>query len=168
MFIRHIALTHKADAEEYFDDIALAYRQEIAELYAAGCRNIQFDDPLLAYFCAESMIRGMEERGVDHVTLLDTYIATYNKILSEKPADMTAGLHLCRGNFKGQWFGAGGYDLIAVQLFQEIHVDCYYLEYDTERAGTFEPLKFLPKNKSVVLGLISSKLPQVCQAFLPI
>ncbi|TBU22674.1 UROD/MetE-like protein [Dichomitus squalens] len=148
--------------EEYFDDIALAYRQEIAELYAAGCRNIQFDDPLLAYFCAESMIRGMEERGVDHVALLDTYIATYNKLLAEKPADMTAGLHLCRGNFKnGMHFSEGGYDRIAIKLFREINVDCYYLEYDTPRAGTFEPLRWLPPNKSVVLGLITSKFPQL-------
>ena len=82
------------------------------------------------------MIRGMEERGVDHVTLLDTYIATYNKILTDKPADMTAGLHLCRGNFKnGIHFSEGGYDRIAIKLFREINVDCYYLEYDTPRAG---------------------------------
>ena len=97
MQIPSIADTH---AEEYFDDIALAYRQEIAELYAAGCRNIQFDDPLLAYFCAESMIKGMEERNIDHEALLDTYIWAYNECLKGRPADMTVGLHLCRGNFR--------------------------------------------------------------------
>lgn len=103
--------------EEYFADIALAYQQEIKELYDAGCRmypstanrngsdvdivgNIQFDDPLLAYFCAESMIKGMEERGIDHEAILDLYIKVYNDCLKDHPADMTVGLHLCRGNFK--------------------------------------------------------------------
>ena len=86
--------------DEYFDDIAIAYRAEIQELYAAGLRNIQIDDPLLAYFCAESMITGMEEQGVDHEALLDTYIRAYNECLRDRPADMTVGLHLCRGNFK--------------------------------------------------------------------
>ncbi|RPD54114.1 UROD/MetE-like protein [Lentinus tigrinus ALCF2SS1-7] len=148
--------------DEYFDDVAVAYRAEIADLYAAGCRNIQFDDPLLAYFCADSMIKGMEERGVDHVALLDTYIRAYNKIVTDHPADMTVGLHLCRGNFKnGMHFSEGGYDRIAIKLFQEINVDCYYLEYDTPRAGTFEPLKHLPAHKAAVLGLITSKFPQL-------
>ncbi|KAK7694468.1 hypothetical protein QCA50_001654 [Cerrena zonata] len=151
-----------ANDEEYFADIAVAYQQEFQELYAAGCRNIQFDDPLLAYFCAESMITGMEERGIDHAALLDLYIKVYNDCLKGRPDDLTVGLHLCRGNFKGgKHFSEGGYDRIAIKLFQQINVDCYYLEYDTERAGTFEPLKFLPKNKSVVLGLISSKLAQL-------
>ena len=86
--------------EEYFADIATAYQAEIQDLYAAGCRNIQIDDPLLAYFCAESMIKGMEERGVDHEALLDTYIRAYNNCLKNRPADMNVGLHLCRGNFR--------------------------------------------------------------------
>ncbi|KIP06082.1 hypothetical protein PHLGIDRAFT_19537 [Phlebiopsis gigantea 11061_1 CR5-6] len=148
-----------ADDDAYFADVAIAYQQEIQELYAAGCRHIQIDDPLLAYFCAESMIKGMEEEGVDHEALLDTYIRAYNECLKGRPADMAVGLHLCRGNFKdGRHFSEGGYDRIAIKLFQQINVDAYFLEYDTPRAGTFEPLKFLPKNKTVVLGLISSKL----------
>ncbi|KAH9949136.1 hypothetical protein B0H21DRAFT_729685 [Amylocystis lapponica] len=148
--------------DEYFADIAVAYQAEIKELYAAGCRNIQFDDPLLAYFCAESMLTGMEARGIDHAALLETYVRAYNDCLKGRPADMTVGLHLCRGNFKdGVHFSEGGYDRIAIKLFHEINVDCYYLEYDTDRAGSFEPLRFLPKNKSVVLGLISSKLPKL-------
>lgn len=85
---------------EYFADIAVAYQEEIKELYALGCRNIQFDDPLLAYFCAESMIEGMVEKGIDHEALLDTYIKAYNDCLKGRPSDMTVGLHLCRGNFK--------------------------------------------------------------------
>lgn len=149
-------------AEEYFADVARAYREEIQDLYAAGCRNIQFDDPLLAYFCADSMIQGMEARNVDHEALLATYIGAYNSILEGRPADMTVGLHLCRGNFKdGRHFSEGGYDRIAIKLFREINVDCYYLEYDTPRAGTFEPLKFLPRNKAVVLGLITTKFPKL-------
>ncbi|KAL5534368.1 hypothetical protein ACEPAG_830 [Sanghuangporus baumii] len=148
--------------DEYFEDVALAYRQELAELYSIGCRNIQIDDPLLAYFCATSMIQGMEERGINHEALLDTYIRAYNKCLEGRPKDLVAGLHLCRGNFKdGVHFSEGGYDRIAIKLFNEINVDCYYLEYDTERAGTFEPLKFLPKHKTVVLGLVSSKIPKL-------
>ncbi|KAI0763249.1 UROD/MetE-like protein [Irpex lacteus] len=148
--------------EEYFADIAVAYQEEIQALYAAGCRNIQFDDPLLAYFCADSMIKGMEERGIDHEALLDTYIKAYNDCLKGRPEDMTVGLHLCRGNFRGgKHFSEGGYDRIAIKLFQQINVDAYYLEYDTERAGSFEPLRHLPKHKSVVLGLVTSKFPQL-------
>ena len=154
-------------SDEYFADIAVAYQEEIKALHAAGCRHIQIDDPLLAYFCAESMIKGMEERGIDHEALLDTYVRAYNGCLEGRPADMVVGLHLCRGNFKdGMHFSEGGYDRIAIKLFQHINVDTYYLEYDTPRAGTFEPLKFLPKHKSVVLGLVTSKFPQV--RFVPV
>ncbi|THH11224.1 hypothetical protein EW145_g811 [Phellinidium pouzarii] len=148
--------------DEYFEDIAIAYQEEIKELYSLGCRNIQIDDPLLAYFCAEPMLKGMEEKGLDHEAILNTYIRAYNKCLKGRPSDLVAGLHLCRGNFKdGMHFSEGGYDRIAIKLFNEIDVDCYYLEYDTDRAGTFEPLKYLPKHKTVVLGLVSSKLPKL-------
>ncbi|KAI0365469.1 UROD/MetE-like protein [Pilatotrama ljubarskyi] len=164
--LRHGEFAYPKDVykndDEYFADIALAYQAEIQDLYAAGCRNIQIDDPLLAYFCAESMIKGMEERGVDHEALLNTYIKAYNDCLKGRPADMTVGLHLCRGNFKnGMHFSEGGYDRIAIKLFREINVDCYYLEYDTPRAGTFEPLKHLPPHKAAVLGLISTKFPRL-------
>jgi len=150
------------DDEEYFADISKAYREEIQDLYAAGCRNIQFDDPLLAYFCDTKMLKGMEEQGIDHQALLDLYCRVYNACLDGRPADMTVGVHLCRGNFKdGRHFSEGGYDRIAIKLFQEIPADTYYLEYETERAGTFEPLRWLPRNKSVVLGLVSSKFPKM-------
>ncbi|KZV74157.1 UROD/MetE-like protein [Peniophora sp. CONT] len=149
-----------ATDEEYFADISQAYREELADLYARGCRNVQFDDPLLAYFCSEKMLAGMKEEGVDADRLLQLYVNVYNDCLREKPADMCAGVHLCRGNFKGgRHFSEGGYDAIAVKLFNELNADTYYLEYDTERAGTFEPLRHLPKTKSVVLGLITSKFP---------
>ncbi|KAF8552592.1 UROD/MetE-like protein [Imleria badia] len=149
-----------ADREAYFNDIAVAYRQELEVLYAAGCRNVQIDDPLLAYFCDVSMLKGLKDEGDDPDALLDAYIRLYNNCLATRPKDMTAGLHLCRGNFRHSiHFSEGGYDAIAMKLFNEVNVDCYYLEYDTPRAGTFEPLKHLPKHKSVVLGLITSKFP---------
>ncbi|KZT09085.1 UROD/MetE-like protein [Laetiporus sulphureus 93-53] len=148
--------------EEYFADIIQAYREEIKDLYAAGCRNIQFDDPLLAFFCDVKMLKGMEEQGVDHEALLNLYCRVYQDLLRGRPADMTVGIHLCRGNFKdGRHFSEGGYDRIAIKLFQEIPADTYYLEYETERAGTFEPLRWLPRNKSVVLGIVSSKFPKM-------
>ncbi|KZT63901.1 UROD/MetE-like protein [Daedalea quercina L-15889] len=148
--------------DEYFADVAKAYREEIQDLYKSGCRNIQFDDPLLAYFCSERMLKGMEERGVDHKALLQLYVKVYNDIISDHPADMTVGIHLCRGNFRGgRHFSEGGYDNIAIALFRDIAADTYYLEYETERAGTFEPLRWLPPNKSVVLGIVSSKFPEM-------
>lgn len=154
--------------EEYFADIIRAYREEIADLYAAGCTclhitgNIQIDAPLLAFFCDHKMLQGMEERGIDHVALFDLYCRVYDACLKDHPADMTFGIHLCRGNFKGgRHWSEGGYDRIAIKLFREIAATTYYLEYDTERAGTFEPLRWLPRNKSVVLGLVSSKFPKM-------
>lgn len=151
-----------ANDEAYFADVVQAYREEFQELYSLGCRNIQFDDPLLAYFCAESMLQGMKDEGVDSAAILDLYIKVYNDILKDRPSDLNVGLHLCRGNFKdGVHFSEGGYDRIAIKMFNQLDFDCYYLEYDTERAGTFEPLKHLPPNKTAVLGLVSTKVPKL-------
>ncbi|KAL7270909.1 hypothetical protein RUND412_006372 [Rhizina undulata] len=154
-----------ANNEEHFNDIAIAYRTELKILYDAGCRNVQIDDPLLAYFCAQSMLDGMKKAGEDSEALLDSYIRLYNNCIRDRDTDlpeMTIGLHLCRGNFRhSMHFSEGGYDAIAVKLFNAINVDVYYLEYDTKRAGTFEPLKHLPRNKSVVLGVITSKFPEL-------
>ena len=147
-----------ANDAEYFADIAKAYREELADLYEAGCRNVQFDDPMLAYFCEQKMLDGMKAEGIDSSAVLDSYIKLYNDCISAKPKDMTVGVHLCRGNFKnGMHFSEGGYEHISAKLFRELNVDTYYLEYDTARAGGFEPLADLPKNKSAVLGLVTSK-----------
>ncbi|GAA5847029.1 hypothetical protein JCM9279_002658 [Rhodotorula babjevae] len=147
---------------EYFADLAQAYREELADLYDAGCRNVQFDDPLLAYFCSTAMLDGMKEDGVDAAKVLDQYIQLYNDCVRDVPEDMVVGLHLCRGNFKdGMHFSEGGYEHISKKLFNELDADVYYLEYDTERAGGFEPLADLPANKVVVLGLLTSKFPQL-------
>ncbi|TGO14103.1 hypothetical protein BTUL_0058g00280 [Botrytis tulipae] len=147
---------------EYFADIATAYREELRILYSAGLRNIQIDDPNLAYFCSEKMLAGFKQDGEDSSALFDSYIQLYNDCLRDRPADMHVGIHLCRGNFvNGRHFSEGGYDVIATKLFQDLNVNTYYLEYDTARAGGFEPLAHLPKNKNVILGLITSKFPKM-------
>lgn len=145
----------------YFADVAKAYQAELAMLYDAGLRNVQFDDPGMAYFCSAKFRRGWEEDSANAGTvedLLDAYIALYNDCVSRAPADMHFGIHLCRGNFiGGRHFAEGAYDVIARKLFQDLNLHTFYLEYDTERAGGFEPLKFLPKGKSVVVGVVSTK-----------
>ncbi|KAK6332356.1 hypothetical protein TWF696_003074 [Orbilia brochopaga] len=146
----------------YFADIATAYRHELSLLHAAGCRNVQIDDPLLAYFCAQSMLDGMRAAGEDPAARLDEYLALYRDCLRDKPADMLVGLHICRGNFrKSMHFSEGGYEHIAKKIFRELpEVDVYYLEYDTPRAGSFEPLVEVPRGKRVVLGLVTSKFAE--------
>ncbi|KAF9462173.1 hypothetical protein BDZ94DRAFT_1368620 [Collybia nuda] len=144
--------------DEYFDDLGIAYRAEIKELYDLGCRHIQIDDPTFCYFCSDSMISGMEKAGVCHEKLLDTYIRAINACTQDRPEDLTISIHMCRGNFTGGiYFCEGSYDRIATKLFNFLDVDVYYLEYDTERAGDFTPLKHLPANKIVVLGLVTTK-----------
>ncbi|RYP26299.1 hypothetical protein DL767_008094 [Monosporascus sp. MG133] len=151
-----------ANDAEYFADIAAAYRTELQILYDNGCRNVTIDDPNLAYFCSEKMIAGFKENGEDPDALLDSYIKLYNDCISSRPADLHVGLHLCRGNFaNSRHFSEGGYDRIATKLFGEIPVDTYFLEYDTERAGTFDPLRELPAHKNVILGVVTSKFPQL-------
>ncbi|KJA29413.1 hypothetical protein HYPSUDRAFT_61442 [Hypholoma sublateritium FD-334 SS-4] len=148
--------------DEYFDDLAKAYREELRELYDLGCRHIQIDDPTFCYFCNESMIVGMEKAGVDHEALLDTYIRAINVITEGRPDDLIMSLHMCRGNYKGGiHYSEGGYGRIAIKLFNTLDVDVFYLEYDTERAGDFTPLKQLPLGKVVVLGLVTTKNPKL-------
>ncbi|EAU93164.2 hypothetical protein CC1G_10532 [Coprinopsis cinerea okayama7 len=148
--------------DEYFDDLAMAYRAEIQELYDLGCRNIQIDDPTFCYFCNEDMIIGMESSGVDHEALLDTYIRAINLCTEGRPRDLRIGVHMCRGNFKGGvHFTEGSYDRIALKVFNTLDVDVFYLEYDTERAGDFTPLKHFPLDKVAVLGLVTTKNPKL-------
>ncbi|KAJ5815777.1 methionine synthase vitamin-B12 independent [Penicillium riverlandense] len=154
-----------ANDAEYFKDVAKVYKAELQSLYKAGLRNVQFDDPGMAYFCSKSFRQGWEEDKDNTGTvedLLDAYIQLYNDCLSGLPEDMHTGIHLCRGNFiGGRHFAEGSYDIIAKKLFENLNVNTFYLEYDTERAGGFEPLKFLPKNKNVVVGAISTKLREL-------
>jgi len=120
-------LVYKCD-DEYFDDLGVAYRAEMNDLYEAGCRHIQIDDPTFCYFCTQSMISGMEEAGVDHEALLGTYIRAINVCTKDRPDDLTFSIHLCRGNFKGGvHFAEGGYNRIAVKLFNCLDVDTFYV-----------------------------------------
>lgn len=154
-----------ASDAEYFADVAKVYQEELAQLYSAGLRNVQFDDPGLAYFCSDKFRDGWAADSDNIGTvddLLDAYIKLYNDSISKLPADFHTGVHLCRGNFiGGRHFAEGAYDIIAQKLFTELDVNTFYLEYDTARAGGFEPLKFLPKHKNVVIGAISTKLREL-------
>ena len=141
-----------------FDDLATAYQKAVRAFYAAGCRYLQFDDTAWAYLCSPAELRKAKERGLDVERLQDDYVACINKVLEAKPADMVITTHVCRGNFRSTFISSGGYEPVAESLFGRCNYDGYFLEYDTERAGGFEPLRYLPKgNKTVVLGLITSK-----------
>jgi len=145
----------------FYDDLAAVYRAEIADLAAAGCRYLQIDEVNLAYLCDPELRRQVANIGEDPASLPKTYAKLLNAVVAGKPADMTVCMHLCRGNFAGAWIAEGGYEPVAELLFNEIDVDGYFLEYDTARAGSFAPLRFLPKGKIAVLGLVTTKSPQM-------
>ena len=145
----------------FYDDLAAVYRAEIADLAAAGCRYLQIDEVNLAYLCDPELRRQVANIGEDPASLPKTYAKLLNAVVAGKPADMTVCMHLCRGNFAGAWIAEGGYEPVADLLFNEIDVDGYFLEYDTARAGSFAPLRFLPKGKIAVLGLVTTKSPQM-------
>jgi 5-methyltetrahydropteroyltriglutamate--homocysteine methyltransferase len=149
------------DMDDFFLDLAQCYRDEIKALYNSGCRYIQLDDTNLAYLCDVKMREEARERGDDPNELPRTYAALINSVINNRPDDLTVAIHLCRGNYRSTWFAEGGYEPIAEVLFNDLNVDAYFLEYDDERSGDFAPLRFVPKNKVVVLGLISSKVPQL-------
>jgi len=146
------------DLESFYDDVAQAYREELADLAAAGCTYVQLDDTNLAYLCDAKMREGARSRGDDPDELPRRYAALINNAIATRPASMTACVHLCRGNFKSAWAAEGGYEPVAEVLFNDLNVDGYFLEYDDARSGDFAPLRFVPKNKTVVLGLVSTKL----------
>jgi 5-methyltetrahydropteroyltriglutamate--homocysteine methyltransferase len=145
------------DVCHFFDDLVAVYRAELAELARAGCRYVQFDEVPIAMLCDPDVCRQAHAQGGDPAALLETYLSLLRRIAADRPAHMTLGLHLCRGNFRGRWMAAGGYEPVAEKLFKEAPVDTFLLEYDSERAGDFRPLRFLPRHKMVVLGLVSSK-----------
>jgi 5-methyltetrahydropteroyltriglutamate--homocysteine methyltransferase len=141
-----------------FEDLAKAYRQAVKSFYDAGCRYLQFDDTTWAYLCSKEEIRKAKDRGLSVDRLVEDCTRVINGALEGKPADMVITTHVCRGNFRSTWIASGGYEPVAERLFGECKYDGYFLEYDTDRAGGFEPLRFLPKGKKiVVLGLITSK-----------
>jgi 5-methyltetrahydropteroyltriglutamate--homocysteine methyltransferase len=146
------------DLDGFFHDLGQAYKTAVRAFYDAGCRYLQFDDTVWAYLCSQEELRKARERMSNVDTLQATYASVINAALSAKPADMTITTHVCRGNFRSTWIAEGGYEPVAQTLLGKTNYDGYFLEYDTERAGGFEPLRFLPKgNKIVVLGLVTSK-----------
>jgi 5-methyltetrahydropteroyltriglutamate--homocysteine methyltransferase len=149
------------DLEQFFVDLAGCYRAEIDALYAAGCRYLQLDDTNLAYLCDPVMRAGALERGDDPDALPHAYAELINAVLTGRPDDLTVAIHLCRGNYRSTWFAQGGYEPVAEVLFNELDVDAYFLEYDDERSGDFAPLRHVPTDKTVVLGLVTSKRPEL-------
>jgi len=147
--------------ETFYDDLAAVYRAEIRALADAGCRYLQIDEVNLAYLCDPELRRQVANIGEDPDTLPKTYAKLLNAAIASRPPDMTICMHLCRGNFAGAWIAEGGYEPIADLLFNEIGVDGYFLEYDSPRAGGFAPLRFLPKGKTAVLGLVTTKSPKM-------
>ena len=148
------------EMDAFFADLARVYSEEIHDLGAAGCRYLQIDDTNFAYLCDPALRKQVRETiGEDPEKLPATYIKLINEAIAKRPADMAVCMHICRGNNQSAWLAEGGYDPVAEQVFSETRIDGFFLEYDTPRAGDFKPLRFVPKGKVVVLGLVTTKLP---------
>ena len=149
------------DADEFFAELGKVYQQEIADLAKTGCRYVQLDEVAVAILCDPAAREKVKAGGEDPDRLVDLYIDAINQAVKNRPAGMTVGVHVCRGNYKGMYLSEGGYDSVAEKFFSRTNVDHFLLEFDTPRAGGFAPLRFVPKGKGVVLGLVSSKTPQL-------
>jgi 5-methyltetrahydropteroyltriglutamate--homocysteine methyltransferase len=135
------------------------YQKEIAELAAASCRYVQLDEVAIAILCDPAAREKVKAAGANPEHLVDLYIDAINQAMKNRPNEMSVGVHVCRGNYKGMYLAEGGYDSVAEKLFSQANVDHFLLEFDTPRAGGFAPLRHLPRHKGAVLGLISSKTP---------
>jgi 5-methyltetrahydropteroyltriglutamate--homocysteine methyltransferase len=144
-----------------FTDLTQVYREEIRALYEAGCRYVQIDDTNLPFLCDPALREHVRKIGEDPDTLPALYVRMMNDALRDKPADMTACLHMCRGNHASSWIAEGGYDPVAAEVFGDMNVDGFFLEYDSPRAGGFEPLRHLTNGKVAVLGRVTTKKPQL-------
>jgi len=149
------------DLADFWSDIVAAYEVELNKLADAGCRYVQLDETSIAKLGDEKIRAALAARGDDWQRLLDQYIEVINTIVARAPKGMRIGLHLCRGNRMGHWQAEGGYDLVADKLFRACVIDFFFLEYDSARAGSFEPLKEVPAHKAVVLGLLSTKVAEL-------
>jgi 5-methyltetrahydropteroyltriglutamate--homocysteine methyltransferase len=149
------------DLDEFWADLAAGYRAQIKALFDLGCRFIQIDETTMAKLCDPDIREHLRRRGDDANRLVRQYAAVLNAVLADRSVDMTIGLHLCRGNQRGHWQASGSYEFVADVLFNEVNADCYFLEYDSPRAGSFTPLSKLPPGKVAVLGLISTKTPEL-------
>jgi 5-methyltetrahydropteroyltriglutamate--homocysteine methyltransferase len=153
-----ISETIYPDMADFFHDLGLAYQKAVRAFADAGCRYLQLDETNLAYLCDPEQCRMLRERGDDPDKLPLAYADMINTAIAERPADMRITMHLCRGNFRSSFIATGGYEPVADVLFNRINVDGYFMEWDTDRAGGFEPLRLIPKGKMVVLGLVTSKI----------
>ena len=149
------------DMAEFWADLTAAYRDEIHALIDAGCRYLQIDDTTIAMMADPKVRDQFRALGDDPDRLQATYADAVNAAIRDVPDDVTVAIHTCRGNFKSTWLASGGYEAVAERVFNRLEVDAWFLEYDSERAGGFEPLRFMPKGKKVVLGLVSSKFPEL-------
>jgi 5-methyltetrahydropteroyltriglutamate--homocysteine methyltransferase len=145
----------------YFDALVAIYRAELEELVEAGCRYVQMDEVPVAMLCDPLVREQTTAQGGNPDVLLDHYVDVVRRILADRPAGVTVGMHLCRGNFRSRWMASGGYEPVARRLFNDFPVDVYFLEYDSQRAGDFSPLRHVPADRHVVLGLVSSKSPEM-------
>jgi len=153
-----ISKTVYPDLDAFFVDLAATYKGAVKAFYDAGCRYLQFDDTVWAYLCSQKELDLAKQRGDDPTRLPEIYTQVINEAIKDRPSDMTITTHVCRGNFRSTWISEGGYEPVAEWLFAKCNYDGYFLEYDTDRAGGFEPLRFTPKgNKQIVLGLVTSK-----------
>jgi 5-methyltetrahydropteroyltriglutamate--homocysteine methyltransferase len=150
-----------ADVDRFFADLVAVFQQEIAELSQAGCRYLQIDEIAIALLCDPSIRRRIISAGGDPETLVERYTQAINGAVEACPKDVVIGIHMCRGNFRGRHLADGGYDWVAERFFARAKANHFLLEYDTPRAGDFTPLRFVPKGKGVVLGVISSKTPEL-------
>jgi 5-methyltetrahydropteroyltriglutamate--homocysteine methyltransferase len=149
------------DAGEFWADLTKCYREEVADLYKAGCRYLQIDDTTIAMFGDPKVQEQFRKLGDDPKKDVAVYAEAVNAAIRDVPDDMTVAIHTCRGNFKSTWLASGSYDYVAETAFSRLDVDGFFLEYDDERSGGFEPLRYIPQGKRVVLGLVSSKVPQL-------
>ncbi len=154
-----ISRTVYPDLEILWQDLAAAYAAELNALSEVGCTYVQLDEVVTSCLCDETHRHKLRAQGQDPDALLRTYVETVNRAIAQRPPSLKVAMHTCRGNLQGHWMAEGGYDPIAEYLFNEIKVDALFLEYDSPRAGSFTPLRFMPKDKTVVLGLVSTKTP---------
>ena len=145
------------DADRFWQDLTAAYSEQVSRVADLGCKYLQFDDTSLAYLNDPKQRKQMSERGEDAEHLHEAYIRHINEALDGRPDGLTVTTHMCRGNFRSSWVAEGGYDFVAEALFNELSVDGFFLEYDDARSGGFEPLRFVPDGKLVVLGLVTTK-----------
>lgn len=153
---------YQADEDLFFHDLGKAYKKAIAAFYDAGCRYLQLDDTAWAYLCSDEQKEQLKARGLNPDHLEKLYARTINEAVSGRPEDLTVTIHICRGNFRSTWIASGGYEPVAETLFNGLNIDGFFLEYDSDRAGGFEPLRHVQrKDLQIVLGLVTSKFGEL-------